>query len=75
LLQSPGEDVAKSRHSRAFTAAISGVEVANSTASPMRGVLVASVLIALVRIRLTDWPRRRAILGKARRTAHDRADG
>jgi hypothetical protein len=45
LLQSPGEDVAKSRLSRAFAAAVSGFEVANSAASPMRGVPDA-------------WPRR-----------------
>jgi hypothetical protein len=41
----------------------------------MRGVLVASVVIALVRIRLTDCQRRCGIHGKARRTAHDRAGG
>jgi hypothetical protein len=47
-LPSPGEDVAKSRLSRAFAAQLGGAEVANSAAPPLRGLLVAGVVIALV---------------------------
>jgi len=48
LLQSPGEDVAKSRLSQAFALQLGGAELANSAAPPLRGVLIAGVVIALV---------------------------
>jgi len=48
LLQSPGEDVAKSWLSQAFAVQLGGAELANSAAPPLRGVLIAGVVIALV---------------------------
>jgi len=50
LLPSPGEDVAKSRLYQAFAVQLGGAEIANSAAPPLRGALVAGVVVALATV-------------------------